>query len=228
MRSILTFVCTTLILSAIGQSEGSFKSLFDGKSLDGWTSTEENPESFSVHDGMIICKGGRAHLFYTGPDGDASFTDFELQLKVRTTEGSNSGVYFLTKYQKEGWPGSGFEAQVNSTQTDPRKTGSLYGIVNVWVPGDAEDPFIARVDDKGEVFIYKSAAPSVDGEWFDYSIRVEGKQVTIKVNGLTTVQWTQSENWSRGGRMIAPGTIGLQAHDPDSEIHYKDIRIRML
>ena len=40
-------------------------SLFDGKSLDGWKASE-NPETFSVEDGMIVVHGPRAHLFYVG------------------------------------------------------------------------------------------------------------------------------------------------------------------
>ncbi|MDH3649039.1 MAG: DUF1080 domain-containing protein, partial [Saprospiraceae bacterium] len=182
-----------LFYGLVAQEESDFQSLFDGKTLEGWTATEENPESFFVDDGTIICKGGRAHLFYTGPVADASFKNFELQLKVRTTMGSNSGVYFHTAYQKEGWPAAGFEAQVNSTHTDPRKTGSLYGITNIWAPGDAEDPFVVRVDEKQEVFVYREKAPSADGVWFDYQIRVLDGAVTIKVDGITTVQWTQPE-----------------------------------
>lgn len=229
MKSLLTslFFCF-LLLPGFTQSEEGFVSLFNGKNLDGWRASQENPESFSVEDGVLIVKGGRSHLFYEGPVNGADFKNFEYKLQIKTFGGSNSGVYFHTAYQEEGWPNKGFEAQVNSTHTDPRKTGSLYGIVNIWVPGDEAEPFVGRVDEGGEVFIYQPKAPSTDGEWFDYHITVVDRTVTIRVNGEIQTQWTQPEDWSMGERKIGSGTMALQAHDPESEVHYKDIRIKIL
>ena len=43
---------------------------------------------------------------------------------------ANGGIYFHTQYQETSWPKTGFESQVNVTQGDWIKTGSLYGIVN--------------------------------------------------------------------------------------------------
>lgn len=230
MRPFQLIILTCLLAGILqGQTASSddFISLFDGKTLSGWTSSTENPESFSVKDGFLVCKGGRAHIFYTGKVGNADFKNFELKLKARTTPGSNSGVYFHTIYQEKGWPNIGFEAQVNSTHTDPKKTGSLYGIVNIWAPTKIEEPFVARVGKNREIYLYKPAAPSTDGEWFDYHIKVKDNTITVKVNGETTVEWTQPEGWSKS-RKIGHGTIGFQAHDPKSEVHYKDISIKLM
>ena len=215
------------MLATATRAQDGFVPIFDGKTFTGWTATEENSESFFIEDGNLVCRGGRAHLFYTGEVGDADFKNFELKLKVRTTSSSNSGVYFQTTYQKTGWPSTGFEAQVNSTHTDPRKTGSLYGIVNIWAPLEVEEDFVAKVSDNQEIFILKPEAPSTDGEWFDYHIVVKGKSIVIKVNGVITVDWTQPTTWNKD-RRIGHGTIGLQAHDPKSETHYKDIQVKIL
>lgn len=213
---------------AFAQTEPGFVSLFNGKDLEGWTSTTENANSFSVKDGELILKGGRAHLFYTGPVGNANFKNFEYKLKVKTLEDSNSGVYFHTKYQEEGWPAKGFEAQVNSSHSDPRKTGSLYGIVNIYCPGPDVEPYVARVEGNKEVFCYKKKAPSKDKKWFDYHITVIDNTVTIRVNGEIQTQWTQPDDWSNPDRRIGSGTMALQAHDPGCEVHYKDIQIKIL
>lgn len=229
MKSILMgLICCVVVHFSKAQDGAStgFTQLFDGKTLKGWTPTEENSASFLVENGELVCRGGKAHLFYTGNNGDANFKNFDLKLKVKTTANSNSGVYFHTKYQKEGWPKAGFEAQVNSTHTDPRKTGSLYGVVNVWVPPKDEEPYLAKVDEKGEVFISQPQAPSVDDQWFDYHIKVRDNSIIISVNGVTTVNWTQPEDWKKN-RRIGNGTIALQAHDPKSEVHYKNIEIRV-
>ncbi len=231
MKSFLLSMLVCLLAYGAEAQEAvsnDFVSLFDGKTLNGWTATKENEKSFFVKDGALVCKGGRAHIFYTGKVGNADFKNFELSLKVKTLSASNSGVYFHTAYQKKGWPSAGFEAQVNATHGDPRKTGSLYGIVNIWAPTDAKESFVVRVDEKQEVFIMQPKAPSTDGEWFDYHIIVQDKTITIKVNGMTTVEWTQPKDWSKGERKIGRGTVGFQAHDPTCEVLYKDIKIKML
>ena len=218
------FLYPLLFLSA--QGEDGFVSIFNGESTHNWTISTENKGSFMVQDGNLIAKGGRAHIFYTPDGNETSFKNFELKLKVRTTEGSNSGVYFHTQYQKKGWPDLGFEAQVNSTHSDPRKTGSLYGVVNIFAPKDVE-PYVVKVGKNREVFVYKDAAPSTDMEWFDYHIIVQDNRIIIKVNGETTVDWTQPEDWTKK-RRIGEGTVGIQAHDPKSETHYKDIKLKIL
>jgi len=201
--------------------------LFNGKNLTGWKASTENSSSFLVEDGMLVCRGGRAHLFYEGENGAANFKNFELKLRIKTTAESNSGVYFHTKYQASDWPSVGFEAQVNSKHSDPRKTGSLYGVVNIWAPINPENPFISKVNDNREVFVMAPRAPSMDGEWFDYHIIVQDNRIQIKVNGMTTVDWTQPNDWTKS-RRIGSGTVGLQAHDPKCVVYYKDIELKIM
>lgn len=217
-------ICSSSLLSA----QDSFISLFDGKTLNGWTVNEDNPASFKVEDGMLKTVGGKSHIFYTGAVGGASFKNFELKLRVRTKPGANSGVYVQTQYQKNGWPKSGFECQVNSTHTDPKKTGSLYGIINIWAPNEVESPIRIYQKKNGEVNLYADRAPSIDNDWFDYHIIVIEKTITIKVNGEIQVRWTQPDNWSKETKRIQSGTIAIQAHDPGSAVDYKDIRIKLL
>lgn len=209
-----------------GKADGNgFVPIFNGKNLDGWKTGAENPGSFQVKDGMLVVDGPRCHLFYTGPEGGADFKNFELKLKAKTTKGSNSGVYFHTRFQDEGWPDKGYEAQVNSTHKDPKKTGSLYGVVNLWVGDPAGKG-------KGKSDIVMDAAPSKDGEWFDYHIIVKGKTIEIKVDGKTTVKYTEPADGSdpvpgNPGRKLGSGTIGIQAHDPESVVYFKDIRLKV-
>ena len=106
--------------------------LFDGQSLDGWTANE-NKDS---------CKGGRRRdrrrwrrakpsVLLRSRSAITTFKNFQLKLKVKAEPKANSGVYFHTKFQDEGWPEKGYEAQVNNSGDDPRKTGSLYGVKDV-------------------------------------------------------------------------------------------------
>ena len=174
--------------------------IFDGKSLKGWKPSTDSPSSFSVENGLLKLSGNRAHLFYTGPEGNAEFRNFELKLQAKTMPNANSGVYLHTKYQEAGWPAAGYEAQVNTTHKDPKKTGSLYGVVNLWVEKEDErvdepqESRFVRVDDKGFNLVVPEA-PSRDGEWFEYHIIVKDKTITLKVDGEITVKFTEPEGW---------------------------------
>jgi hypothetical protein len=185
------------------ESEKGFVSLFDGKSLDGW-SASENKKSCRIEDGVIVVAGPRSHLFYSGKVNGGEFKNFEFKCEVRTTKGSNSGVYFHTKYLERGWPKKGYEAQVNNTHGDPRKTGSLYAIKDV------------------------NKAPAEDDLWWEYHIIVKDKTITLKVNGETTVEYTEPADLKRPERQLDSGTFAFQAHDPKSVVHFRNIRVKVL
>jgi hypothetical protein len=161
-----------------------------------------------VDDGKIAVHGPRAHLFYVGEVMDHDFRNFEFKAQVMTTPGSNSGIFFHTTYQEEGWPAQGYEVQVNNTQSDWRRTGSIYAY-----------------DDVREVHV-------PDNEWFTQHIMVQGNTVTVKLNGKTVVEYTEPDEVERAanekGRTLSSGTFALQGHDPDSKVYFKDIMVRPL
>jgi hypothetical protein len=185
------------VLAQTPTSDG-WISLFDGKTFNGWKASE-NPGTFTISDGMIAVYGKRAHLFYTGDVNNHNFKNFEFKATVMTTPGSNSGMFFHTAYQEEGWPSKGYEVQVNATHTDWRKTASIYGVQDVKV------------------------APNKDNEWFTQHIIVQGKKITIKVNDKIVNEYTEGE----GGR-LGSGTFALQGHDPKSKVFYKDVMVKVL
>jgi len=207
-RRIATTIFTMLIATAIqaeGAKEKGWTILFDGKTFSGWKANE-NKDTWSLEDGAIVCYGDRSHLFYTGDD--KPFINFEFKCDVMTTPGSNAGIYFHTKYQDTGWPKFGYEAQVNVTHKDPKKTGSLYGVVNV------SDP------------------PCKDNEYWTQHIIVKDKQITIKINGETVVDYTESGDQEAASdkfeRRLDKGTFALQGHDPMSKVYFKNIRVKRL
>jgi len=228
-KTIILIASAFAMLASAATAGDGFVSIFNGKDLTGWKSNEETPGSFSVEDGALKVSNGRAHLFYEGVDGKAAFTDFELKLRVKTMPQANGGVYFHTEYEDSGWPTKGYECQVNASHKDPKKTGSLYGVVNVLVlaPGEEAPPGSLK-----DLVVEK--APNTDGEWFDYHIIVKGKTITLKVNGETTVEWTEPEGFDPAkalrnmpGRKLGSGTFAIQGHDPGSTAYYKDIQLKV-
>ncbi len=100
LLAAMLFAAVLLSSPGAGAADEGWVSLFDGTTLAGWKASE-NPASFRVVDGTIACDGPRAHLFYVGLDGKASFENFEAQVEVRARAGANSGFYFHTAYQEK-------------------------------------------------------------------------------------------------------------------------------
>lgn len=214
---LLPLLVATALQATAPVAEPGFTSLFNGKDFTGWTIAGP-AESFTLQDGMIVAKGAASHAYYTGDLRKHSFRDFELKIDVMTRAGSNGGVYVLTEFQESGgtnrasgrFPSKGFEIQVNNSHTDRVRTGSLYHVQDV-------------ID----------TSPAKDEVWFTEHIIVKGSTITVSVDGKQVVQWTQPADWNGGregpGRSITgPGTIALQAHDPNSTVYYKNIRIKPL
>jgi hypothetical protein len=193
--------------------EDGWISLFDGHSLKGWKASE-HPEQWKVDDGRIVAAGPRSHLFYMGDDesNPPEFKNFEFRAEVMTTRGSNSGIYFHSRFQPVGFPDTGFEAQVNNTNLDPVKTGSLYHIVKNF------------------------KAPAKDNVWFTEEVVVKGDTIVIKVNGKVICEYTEPadkkatpEEIEKGVmEKISKGTFALQAHDPRSTTYYRNIMVKPL
>ncbi len=211
-KYILLEVTLEVILAAwlclgftIRPSADGWVSIFDGKTLTGWKAAE-NPATFSVQDGAIVVFGPRAHLFYDGPVNNHNFKNFEWKAQVKTMPGANSGMFIHTAYQEKGWPGKGYEIQVNQTHTDWRKTGSVYALQ------DVKETFVK------------------DEEWYTEQITVQGKNVTIRVNDKIINAYTEPDSISQGisGKKLSMGTIALQGHDPKSKVLFKDIMVRVL
>ena len=213
MKKNLLFIAPALLIIMACSNTGKLSSkkgwvsLFDGKTLNGWQASEK-PGTFSIEDGAIKVAGPRSHLYYEGPVMNHDFKNFEFKADVMTKPGSNSGIYFHTAYQENGWPSKGYEVQVNNSHTDWRRTGSLYG-----------------VDDVKQVYVK-------DNEWYTEYIKVVGKHVTIKLNDKVVVDYTEPDSIAEkvpvGGRRISSGTFALQGHDPGSTVYFKNIMVKPL
>lgn len=198
--ALATLALTACATTPSGSHDDGWRSLFDGRSLAGWRAGE-SPATFRVEDGAIVVRGPRAHLFYDGPVLDHAFGDFELRAEVMTRPGANSGIYLRTAFQSADWPSQGYEVQVNNTYVhDWRRTGSLYAVQDV-----------------------RESVP--DDRWFTVRAIVQGRRVQAWVNERQTVDYTEPAG---APTRLTGGTIALQGHDPESEVRYRNIRVRPL
>lgn len=209
MKTVFSVIAAASLFNLLSlqaqDSEEGFVKLFDGKTFEGWKKAEENPDTWKIEDGALVAHGERCHLFYVGDD--EPFKNFELKVDVMTKPNANGGIYFHTEYQADGWPRAGFECQVNVSHSDWKKTGSLYDVVNL------------------------GHTPAKDNEWWTQHIIVQGNTVTVKINDIIVLQYIEPRGAEKGrgfGRKLGEGTFALQAHDPGSIVHFKNIRVKRL
>ena len=78
----------------------------------------------------------------------------------------NGGVYVMTEFQPQGFPGKGFEIQVNNSHSDRIRTGSLYHVVDL------------------------SNIPGKDDEWIPMEIKGQANTIIVTLKGQEVVRWT--------------------------------------
>ena len=199
----LTLFCTAGL--ALAETEPGFVSLFDGRTFNGWKPANENASTWKIEGGALVTRGNRCHLFYVGDE--KPFRNFELKVDVMTEPHANGGIYFHTQYQESGWPKHGFESQVNNSHSDWKRTGSLYDVANL------------------------GNTPARDNEWWTQDITVNGNKVTVRINNIIVLEYTEPPGAQPGKdftRKLDSGTFALQAHDPKSVVRYKNIRVKRL
>lgn len=190
---LLCWSCGPAAMAAEPEADADgWMTIFDGESLDGWE-TAENAESWKVEDGCIVGHGERSHLFYKGA---GELTDLEFKAEVKLNHAGNSGMYFRVQFGPE-WP-KGYEAQVNNSSGDPRKTGSLYYFVDI----------------KKQLI--------EDDTWWTQHVICKGNHIIIKVNDEVVVDYVDDKNTH------TKGFVALQQHDPGSVVHYKNIQLKKL
>jgi hypothetical protein len=205
---LLTFFVFVLTISVASAQEAGWVKIFNGEDLTGWKSNEKY-EGFEVKDGAIVGKGNRNHLYYM-----EELKNFELKIDVKINAGGNSGVYVKSQWQEKSWPVTGFELQVNASNGDPVKTGSLYNIIKI------------------------PKAKHGDNEWFNYHLILKGNVLEVRVNG--ELLYTYVDPMEKGGtpqngkiteqnkRISQKGYITLQQHDPKSIPEFKNIFLKKL
>jgi hypothetical protein len=208
MRPLLGCFAVCAIMLAVpvqGQEDNTF---FNGKDLSNF---EGLTQYWSVKDGAIVGS--------TEPDGlkfntflcsKKPYKDFELSFKVRLKgKGPNSGVQIRSELvDKKNFAVWGPQCDMGEGWW-----GSLFG-----------EHFGG--EKKGDHRMLKAADKEAVGkvlkkeDFNDYSIRAAGKRVTIKVNGVTTVD----EEFP-----ILPesGIIAFQIHGGGPmEVTFKDVRFK--
>lgn len=208
------------------EEKQGWKLLFNGKNLDGWTSVGKNePPSFGweIADGILTVK----------KEGDKrggdiitkeQFSDFELLVDFRITEGANSGIkYFFTRYEKGGW--LGLEYQILDDEKHP-------------------DAKMGRNGNRLQAGLYDMFSPekkkeNPPGEWNQARIIAKGSKVTHFLNGKKVLSFDRKNDaykkawelskYNKSEPMfgdVSEGHILLQDHA--DVVSFRNVKIRIL
>jgi hypothetical protein len=211
-------------------SEEGFTSLFDGKTLNGWTinclpkDREQSKKDWTVDGGTILADTvGRKEHFYVLLATNKEYGDFVLRLRFQTYRGvtGNSGIQIRSRYNPEtGWMQG---PQIDINPPGPEITGKL------WNEGPGPHRWLSNEPIKGFKFFY---ADQGDG-WNDLEITAKGMRIKSVLNGVTVVDYDGSgvldDEVHKQHRVGIKGVIGLQIHANDElKLRFKDIRIKEL
>ena len=204
---------------------GSWRVLFDGKSLDAWRGYKSPtvPAGWRIADGVVTKDGHAGDLI-----SKDQFGDFELELDWRIGRAGNSGIFYR-----------GIEdADYTGKPNDDRiyTTGPEYQLLDDAEAADNKTRLTCAAAAYG---LYPSPPGHLKpvGDWNVARIVAKGAHVEHWLNGFKAVEYelwspdweakvasTKFKAWPKFGRAKV-GHIGLQG-DHEGVLAFRNIRIR--
>lgn len=223
-----------------------FISIFDGKSLEGWSG---DPKYWSVENGNLTGKvtpetllKRNTFIIWEGGEPD----DFELKLEFRISETGNSGINYRSEpldtipfavrgYQadidgKNRYTGQNYEEKKRTTlayrgekviinsQDNPVEPGSLRANVakNCWQSRKV-------VGTLGESDSLKTKIKAED--WNEAHLIIKGNRLKHYINGILMSDVTDNDAVNRK----MSGKLGVQVHvGPPMKVEYRNIQLKNL
>ncbi len=206
-------------------SEREWKSLFDGKTLDGWKVLEGRGKFF-VEDGVIVGEttaGVKGSYLCT----EATFDNFILELEFKVDEGLNSGVHIRSDVHQAETTTLYLSGKL---QLVPRSynAGQVFGYqVEIDTSERAWSGGLYEAGRRGwlQTLEYNEPARKAfkQGEWNKFRIQAVQDSVKVWLNGVQAADTRDA--WCRSG------FIGFQLHgskDTGKKTRFRDIRIQEL
>jgi hypothetical protein len=218
MRWARVLPCFAIAVAAYGQNVPQWRDLFNGKDLSGWVNVNTDPDTWSVKDGILICKGQPIGVMRS----DRQYENFILHIEWQHKEpGGNSGVFVWSNAvpgEKNRLP-NGVEVQMLELDW-----------VNLHKRPDGELPPVAYVH--GELFGVGGVETTPDnprgprsksienralgrGNWNTYDVVAVDGVIKLAVNGKFVNGIAKSTQ--------KKGYLCLESEG--AEIHFRNIKI---
>lgn len=214
----LIFLLVTFSVPTAWAEEGPWLSLFDGKSLKGWTAVDGKAPGagWKVVEGTLHLEGKGGNILST-----EEFSSFELEWDWKIHAKGNNGVkYWVTQVGGKEWLGIEYQMIDDGGHADG-KPGSNHATASIY------DIKAAAAD--------KPLKPA--GEWNQSRIIIKEGKIQHFLNGVVVVEAdTASDEWKRllsaskfrNKVGFAPGKGKIMLTDHADPVWYKNIRIRRL
>ncbi|QDT10367.1 sulfatase-like hydrolase/transferase [Planctomycetes bacterium K23_9] len=200
-----------------------FVRIFDGKTLRGWTGDNQY---WSVEDGALTGKTDgslKANSFISWKH--STIRNFDLQVKVKVSEGGNSGI----QYRGKSRPDLGLHVvtgyQCDVVGNTPKYNGMLYEEKGRRILSHTGEKVI--VDVQGQPWIvdkYPVKQFAAD-QWHDYRVLVQGNHHQHWIDGHPTADLIDLDPEGR----TLEGVLAVQVHvGPAMKIQYKDFKVKHL
>jgi hypothetical protein len=204
--------------------QSGFKSIFNGKDLTDW---DGDPKYWTVEDGALTGTTDgtlRANSFIVWRGGTVK--NFEMRVKVKITQGGNSGL----QYRSVPFPSAGPYVltgyQCDIVTTNDEYDGMLYDERGRRILAQSGTRVV--IDPNNEKWIVGSVGPIKRfpaGEWHEYRVLVRGNHHQHFIDGHKTVEVFDHD--PKGRRL--EGLLGVQVHvGPAMKVQFKDWRLRDL
>jgi len=216
-----------------------FKSIFDGKSLDGWhtsAQTGHSRASKNTSGGRWVVKNGAITGSQDIPGNggivltDRKYGDFEVVLEMNNDFAPDSGL-FLRSNEK---------GQAYQYMIDYHPGGNLAGIYGEGLSGGISQRNFDFLDDVTKIKVHDSkfslpVAPDQwpefwkHGQWNELRARIVGNppKITTWINGVRFMEFEDTEK-----RHPDTGGIALQVHGggnyTDQYVRYRNVRVKEL
>jgi len=220
------FAIVFLIGGVANAQDGEWVSLFDGKTLDGWTK-QGGYAIFEAKDGMIVGStatgGGNAFLC------KGSFSDFILELEVLCDKELNSGVQIrsyayekdtlepyleeVPEYKRLRKKGEVVGYQCEIANAESGLSGHFWdeGRQNKWLDDFSKNPE-ARKAFRG-------------GDWNHFRIIAQGERIRSWINGVSCADFR--DNTDSAG-LICLQVSHIMTGPGPYQVRFRNIRIREL
>lgn len=197
--------------------ERGYEPLFDGKTVDGWFGPRRgNGQRSKVHgyeviDGVLTCMPGGN--IYT----EKEYGDFVFRFEFRLDRGSNNGLGIRT-------PDHGDAAYVGMEIQIIDDDAPQYRNIRPW----------QRHGSIYHVVPAKTGHLRPPGQWNVEEVIADGRDITVRLNGVTIVQANLDEAIEKNPKIVArhpglqreKGYIGFLGHG--SKVEFRNIRLKEL
>ncbi len=199
MKRIAIMAGTAALAACAGVGGGQWVTLIDGQSgLDNWNRIGD--ANWRTEGGSIVADKGKGG-FLVSKD---RYADFELRAEFWAATDTNSGIFIRCADPQKMTATDCYEVNIWDIRPEPKYgTGAIVNVAAVPVP----------------------IANKAGGRWNTYEIVAKGPRMTVRLNGVTTVDVED--------RKLASGVFALQygagvKDAPGGPIKWRKVQIRPL